>query len=203
KGLINVAVGDFNGDGYGDIVTGIAAGSAHVKVFNGKAIAQGNFNSMNPDAHLLSSFYAFDPKFGVGVNLAVGKVTGKNLPELVVAANVGNPHVKVISGQTIASGLFGTPADSKLLTNFFAYGLNFNVGASVAVGDITKSGFADIVTGATAGNPHVKVYNGKAIADGKFDPGKPDTSLRTDFFAYGLSFNVGVNVAIGDTSGTG
>jgi hypothetical protein len=202
-GLINVAVGDFNGDGYQDIVTGINSGSAHVKVFNGKALAEGTFDSMNPDANLISSFYAFDPKFGVGVNLAVGKVTGKPLPELVVSANVGNPHVKVISGQTIASGLFGTPGNSKLLTNFFAYGLNFNVGSSIAVGDLTKSGFADIITGATAGNPHVKVYRGQAIANGTFNTFKPDDSLRTNFFAYGLSFNVGVNVAAADTVGAG
>ncbi len=202
-GLVNVEMGDLNADGYGDIITGIASGAAQVKVFSGKTLSQGTLNMMNPDGALMSSFFAFPSQYNVGVNLAVGRVTGSSKPELILGANVGNPHVKVIPGQTIANGLFGTVADSKLLTNFFAYGLNFNVGTNVAVGDVAKNGFADIVTSANVGNPHVKVYRGQNIANGTFNSFNPDASLRAEFFSYGLNFNVGAYVAVGDVNADG
>jgi hypothetical protein len=203
NGLVNVTVGDINSDGYDEIVAGKATGSAELKVYNGKPLSQGTMNMMNPDNVLMSSFFAFNPQFNVGVNPAIGKITGAARPELVLGANVGNPHVKVVSGLTIANGVFGTLSDASLITDFFAYGLNFNVGTTVAVGDITSSGFADIVTSANVGNPNIKVYRGQSIANGTFNKFDPDASERADFFAYGLNFNVGAYVTIGDVNADG
>jgi hypothetical protein len=81
--------------------------------------------------------------------------------------------------------------------------LNFNVGAFVAVGDTTGSGFGDIITGASAGNPDVHVYSGQAIANHTFDRNHPEASLRDQFFAYGLNYNIGVAVASADFENTG
>src|SRR5262249_9722746 len=52
-GGVTVAVGDVNGDGIGDIITGTAHGAPHVKVFNGA----------NGDIALLFSFFAYDPAY--------------------------------------------------------------------------------------------------------------------------------------------
>jgi subtilisin family serine protease len=63
-GGVGVAVGDTDGDGLAEIVTGMGAGSVpHVRVFN-------------PDGTFVDSYYAFDPKFSGGVN--VGTISIKN-----------------------------------------------------------------------------------------------------------------------------
>jgi hypothetical protein len=203
-GGIAVAIGAVNGDGFPDLVTAPTAGNPHVKVYDGKAIAQGTFNPGNPDASLLTSFFAYGLNFNVGANVAVGDISGNGFADIVTGATVGNPQVKVYNGKAIAQHTFD-PAnpDASLLASFFAYGLNFNVGANVTVGDVNHDGFADVVTGATVGNPQVKVYDGKAIAQGTFDGGNPDASLLASFFAFGLNFNVGAFVAVGDVTGNG
>jgi uncharacterized protein (TIGR03118 family) len=202
-GPVSVAVGDVNGDGVPDVVTGAAAGSPHVKVFDGKAIRNRTFDQNNPDASLLASFFAYDLQFHVGVNVAVGKINGDSFADIVTGAAQGNPHVKVYNSAAIANGTFGQNPEANVLTSFFAYPLNINLGANVAAGDVTHSGFADLITGATSGNPHVKIFSGQAIARRTLSPHNPDASLRASFFAFGLNQNVGASVAAGDTTGTG
>jgi hypothetical protein len=203
-GGVSVAIGDVDGDGYPDLVTGATVGNPQVKIFNGKAFSDGSFNPSNPDASLLASFFAYGLNFNVGANVAVGDINHDGFADVVTGATVGNPQVKVYDGQAIAHHTFdGNNPDASLLASFFAYGLQFNIGANVAVGDVSHDGFADIVTGPTAGNPQVKVYDGQAIANRTFDNGNPDASLLTSFFAFGLQFNVGAFVAVGDVNGDG
>jgi hypothetical protein len=135
--------------------------------------------------------------------VAVGDVTNDGFADLVTGATVGNPHVKVYNGQAIAQRTFnaGNP-DASLLASFFAYDLSFNVGVSVAVGDVDGDGYGDVITGASTGNPHVKVYNGKAIAQGVFNYG-PEYYLLDQFFAYDVQSNVGVVVGAADFEGHG
>ncbi len=201
-GGVSVAVGDVTGDGYPDLTVGTITGVAQVKVFDGKAIALGTFNSFNPDASLLAQWFPFGTQYTVGVNVAVGDVSGNGYADVVTGATAGNPDVRVYSGKDIASQTFN-PAGASLVAQWFAYGLQFNVGANVAVGDVNGDGYADVVTGATAGNPHVKVYSGKAIATGAFQSGGAENNVLEQWFAYGLQFNIGVNVAVGDTNGDG
>jgi hypothetical protein len=111
-------------------------------------------------------------------------------PDLVVAANGSfqgdTPLVKVYDGRAFANGTFDSHnPDASLLTQFPAYDARYRIGINVSVGDINGDGYADIVTGANAGNPHVKVHSGKAIAQGTFDPHNPDASLLASYFAYG------------------
>jgi FG-GAP repeat protein len=68
---------------------------------------------------------------------------------------------------------------------WFPYALQFNVGANLAVGDVNFDGYADIVTGATAGNPHTKVHSGKDLATGAFKP--EGSSLLAEWFPYALA----------------
>ncbi len=201
-GGVSVAVGDVNGDGYQDIVTGATVGNPDVRVYDGQALANGSFNAANPNASLLAQWFAYGLNFNVGANVAVGDVNGDGFADIVTGATVGNPDVRVYSGKDIAQGTFN-PSGGSLLAQWFAYGLQFNIGANVAVGDVNGDGFADIVTGATAGNPDVHVYNGKDIADqaGSSSPANP--GLLAHFFAYGLQFNIGANVAVADVNGDG
>lgn len=200
---VNVAIGDVNGDGFPDIVTAAAAGNPHVKVYDGKAIANGSFDNLHPDNYLLAQFFAYGLQFNIGANVAVGDVINDGFADIVTGASAGNPHVKVYSGRAIAMGSFSSSnPDASLLTQFFAYGLQFNVGVNVAVGDIEGNGYADIVTAATVGNPHVKVYSGRSIA-ASVNPPSPDAFLLAQFFAYGLQYNIGANVAVADVNGDG
>jgi hypothetical protein len=199
-GIVTVAVGDVNGDGFDDLVVATATGASLVKVYSGAAIFGSAFKA-NPEGSLLAQFAPYDAIYPIGVNLAVGDINNDGYADIVTGAMAGNPHVKVYDGKGILTD--AGHADTHLLASFFAYGLNFNVGANVAVGDINNDGYADLVTGATVGNPHVKVYNGQAIAQGTFDGANPDASLLASFFAYGLNFNVGANVAVGDVDGDG
>jgi hypothetical protein len=199
-GPISVAVGDVNGDGYDDVVVGAGAGNPQVKVYDGRALATGTFNSNNPDTSLLAQWFAYGLNFNVGANVAVGDIEHDGYSDIVTGANVGNPHVKVYRGRDIATGTFD-PNGASVVAQWFAYGLSFNVGVNVAAGDVNCDGYADVVTGANVGNPHVKVYNGRDIATGTFNP--DGSSVLAQWFAYGLNFNVGAFVAVGDTNGDG
>ena len=199
-GGVNVAMGDVNGDGYPDLITAAAVVNPHVKVYDGKALANGSFVAANPDASLLASFFAYGLNFNVGANVAVGDIRGDGYADIVTGATAGNPHVKIFTGKDIAQGTFH-PDGSSLLAQWFAYGVQFNIGANVAVGDIRGDGYADIVTGATAGNPHVKIFSGKDLVQGQFQP--DGGSLLTQWFTYGLQFNIGAYVAVGNVTGDG
>jgi hypothetical protein len=201
-GGISVAVGDVNHDGFDDLITGTLNSIDLVKVFNGIAFANGTFRAGAPDGDLLiPAFDPFGAQFGVGVNVAAGDISNNGFADVVCGAASGNPDVRVYSGQDIANHRFNPILGVSLLTQFFPYALGLNIGANVASGDVTNTTFADLVTGPTAGNPDVRVYNGQDIARRVFNPNGP--GLLVQFFAYGLQFNVGAYVAVGDTTADG
>ncbi len=196
----NVAVGDVNGDGFADIVTGATVGNPDVRVFNGKDIAQGTFNPNG--SSMLVQFFPYALQFNVGANVAVGDLEKNGFADVITGPTAGNPDVRVYRGKDIATKTFN-PNGGSQVAQFLAFGLQFNIGAFVAVGDTTGSGFPDLIVGASSGNPQVKVYNGQAIAQGTFVSANPDASLRNQFFAFNMGTNTGVSVAAAefDTSG--
>jgi hypothetical protein len=195
-----VAVGDIEDDGYADIVTGAAVGNPHVKVYRGKDLTTGTFDPNG--ASVVAQWLAYGVNLNIGVNVAVGDVICDGYADIVTGPTAGNPDVRVYNGRDIAKGTF-KPTGASLLAAWFPYALNFNVGAFVAVGDTNGDGYGDVITGASAGNPDVRVYDGKAIATGTFDGGHPANSQLSEFFAYGLNFDVGAAVAAGDFETTG
>ena len=179
-GGVNVAVGDVNGDGVADIVTGAGPGGGpHVRVFN---FLDGRFTELGGHG-----FFAYDPAFAGGVNVAVGDVDGDGVAEIVTGAGPGGgPHVRVWS---LVGDAFVERAAS-----FFAYDPAFPGGVNVAVGDVTGDGMAEIVTGAgPGGGPHVRVFSlaGGAVTE------------VAGFFAYDPAFPGGVHVAAADLGGDG
>src|SRR5262249_8313459 len=163
--------------------TGATVGNPHVKVYNGKAIPTGAFNA-NPDSYLLASFFAYGLQFNVGVYVAVGDVDGDGYADIITGASAGNPHVKVYNGRAIAFGVFGIYPDGYLLDQFFAYDLQYNVGATVGAADFDGTGKAKIITGATAA-PHYRVVSGNA------------TGIKPPALFEGLSSNLQGGIFVG------
>jgi FG-GAP-like repeat len=95
---VSVTLGDVDGDGTVDVITGAGPGGPHVRVFSGV------------DLHELASFFAYDPAFQGGVRVAAGDVDGDGRADIITGAGPGGgPHVQVFSGR-----------DLSLLTSFFA-----------------------------------------------------------------------------------
>jgi hypothetical protein len=141
-GGVNVAVGDVNGDGIDDIVTGAGAGAGpHVRAFGlaGDSLTE------------LASFFAYDRAFMGGVTVAVGDLDGDGVADIVTGAGAGaGPHVRVFSMAD------GSPTES---ASFSAYDPAFTGGVFVAVGDVNDDGIDDIIAGPGPGGPgHVRGF---------------------------------------------
>ena len=138
RGGVRLACADINGDGYSDIVTAAGPGAGpHVKVFSGK------------DLSVLSSFWAFDPTFFGGVEIAAGDWNGDGPADIAAAAGPGvGPHVQVFDGRT-----------QDRLASFFAYDQSFRGGARLAMLDVDGDGLLELLSvPASIGAAHVKAF---------------------------------------------
>jgi hypothetical protein len=144
-GGVRVASGDFNHDGFADIITGAGAGGlGHVKVFDGNTGSE------------IKSFLAYGGGYSGGIFVAGGDVNHDSVADIITGTDSGfAPHVKVFDGASGAE-----------IRSFFAYDPGFTGGVRVASGDVNGDGFADIITGeGDAGSGHVKVFDGATGAE--------------------------------------
>jgi hypothetical protein len=94
-GGARVAAADLTGDGVAEIITGAGPGGGpHVRAFSlvGGVLTE------------VASFYAYDPTFTGGVNVAAADLTGDFVAEIITGAGRGGgPHVRVVdvSGVTV------------------------------------------------------------------------------------------------------
>jgi hypothetical protein len=96
SGGVRVAVGDVNGDGHDDLITGAGPGGGpHVKVFDGLSIVQDN-----PTPALLDSFYACnDGNDNAGVYVAAGQL-GLTLKAQVIVGK-GDSGTEIMGGNPV------------------------------------------------------------------------------------------------------
>jgi hypothetical protein len=168
RGGVRVAMGDINFDGVPDLVTAPGPGGGpDIRVFDGVTHA------------IINEFLAYDHAFTGGVFVALGDINGDNFLDIVTGAGAGGgPHVKAF---------FGT--NGVQISSFFAYAANFTGGVTVAAGDVTGDGIAEIITGAgPGGGPHVRVFNAAG-------------GVVKEFLAYDANFFGGIFVAAGDVDG--
>jgi len=179
---INFDIGDINGDGQLEIVTGTGSGGGpQVRIFSvtGKLVHAG--------------FFAYDKNFRGGVKVALGDVDANGSLEIITGAGLGGgPQIRIFSatGQVINNG-------------FFAFDKKFRGGVNVAVGDINGDGFAEIIAGPGRGAaPQVKVFDkfGKLLLPVffAFDSASRDgvEVAATDFDGDGLADIIATSSAV-------
>ncbi len=222
RGGIPVAVGDVNGDGTPDVITGVGRGGGPgVRVFDGISGAT------------LANFLAFDASFRGGVYVAAGDTNGDGTAEIIVGAGPGStPTVKIFPGlggaalatfdaydASFRGGVRVAAADvdgdrsAEIVTgpgantgpnvrvfnaagtmqkSFFAYDANFRGGVFVAAADVNGDGRADIITGPGAGSPPTVKAFNVA-----------DLAVLKELTAYSAAFRGGVHVGVADVTGSG
>ncbi|QEL13843.1 SdrD B-like domain-containing protein [Limnoglobus roseus] len=84
-GGVNLAVGDFDGDGKPDIIAGAEAGGGpRVMVFNGQSLA------------VMASYFAFDTSFTGGTRVAAQDVNGDGRSDIVVGSGAGRQAETIV-----------------------------------------------------------------------------------------------------------
>lgn len=137
-GGVNVASCDLDGDGESEIVTGAGySGGPHIRVFTREGIA-------TP-----TSFFAYDPAFRGGVNVACGDVTGDGQAEIITGAGItGGPHIRVFDAQ------------GNLLDEAFSGSASDKTGAFITLGDTNSDGQLEVIASPMGyAHPHVTIFD--------------------------------------------
>ncbi len=138
RGGVHVAIGDVDGDGREEIITGAGyGGGPQVRIFDYSGKVEGQF-------------FAYDRNFRGGVRVAAARISqgsgGK--ANIITAPGLGGgPHIKVFDNQ------------ARIKSQFFAYDKNFHGGVQITAADVDYDGLDEIITGAgPGGTPHLRVF---------------------------------------------
>jgi hypothetical protein len=205
---VYAAVGDIDGDGFGDIiVSGGGPGAPKVAGFSGAS----NFTT-----RLFDPFNAFPKKkFRGGVTVAVGDYNGDFQLDVVAAAGPsGQPRVRVFDGFGLLSGF----DNSDIIDDFLAFPEGNLRGLYVAAADTDSDGMAEIIVARNSAGltqaqlfdtqiarldvpPEVRIFD---FLGQNFNGALRVPTLA--FSAYGPNYDSGVRVggwSDGDVNGDG
>ena len=168
RGRVSLALADLNNNGQLEIITGAGSGGGpQVRVYN-------------LEANLVSTFFAFDPLFRGGIDIAAADTNNNGKAEIIIAAGSGGgPHLRIFD------------YSGKELSNFFVYNHEFKGGVKVASADLNNNGKAEIIVVPGYGmKPEVRIFNelGQKI---------------NSFLAYQTEYIQGLDVSASDSSKSG
>ena len=162
SGGVNLAVGDLDYNGYGEIVTAPASrGGPHIRIFNNQG-------------RVINQFMAFDKEERNGYQVAVAAVynsTKQSPSKIIVAPGPQmSPYLKIFNQQ------------GRLEWRFAPLGLNLAGGLAVLAGDLNQNGQPEIIAAPLiASQPEIKIYeNLKIIKDSIKLPGGPDSETAAN-----------------------
>jgi hypothetical protein len=174
KSGVYVASGDFNRDGFADIVVAPGAGQAG-PVVGYSGLTQAKLFSFSPFGASLK-----------GVTVAVGDVDGDKRPDLITGNATLGSQVKVF--RYTASGL-----SSAAYRTFSAMPLQYTGGVFVAAGDLDGDRKAEVIVGSNFSigyDSRVRIFNGA------------NNAVVRDFVAF-PAYRLGVRVSADDLDGDG
>ena len=172
RGGVRVAIGDVDGDGNMEIVTGAGPGGGpQVNVYG---ISQSGV------VILKSSFFAFSaPSFTGGIYVATGRTNADKYEDIIIGAGAsGGSRVQVYAGS--ANGVVTTST----LNDFFAYSPAFIGGVRVAAGDRDGDWIDEVIT-APASNAGYNIKSFKTNGKGN------SPTVVDNFFAFNNTTSVG------------
>jgi hypothetical protein len=186
-----IAVGDYNGDHYADLVVGAPAddvgpllphGAGSVTVISGY-----NYES-------LQEFYGHTENAHAGAAVAVADVDGVGKAAVIVGA----PDDDDVAHKTKDTGSVSVYG-SVLLAGFKAYGsvASARLGVAVAGGDINRDGHSDVLAGAPGDN------SGAPKAAGSVTVFFADATPAVKKYGAVANAGLGNSVAAGDVNGDG
>ena len=166
RGGARIAIGDVNGDGFGDLMIGAGfGGGPRVQLLNGLKAINGFPAQPVISDKLISDFYAFDSFLRDGSYLAIGDVNGDGLNELIFGPGDGGPlQVLVVNArQFLLDGQLTNP-----LARFTPSGMGGEgSGSRVAVARNGIGNQVNVVVGTGKGQAGVaKVYPGTSFTNG-------------------------------------
>lgn len=137
-GGASVAIGDIDGDGTGDIITGAGpSGGPHVRAFQG-----GTYE-------ILQDFLAYEASFRGGISVASADFNQNGQWDIVTGAGSdGGAHVRVFLDGNVSQ-------PSEYIVQSAAY----RGGVNVAAGNFHGNQFPELAVGANSGGSRVVIFN--------------------------------------------
>ena len=153
---LRVATGDFNGDGFDDVVVSTEHGRGPVEIFNGKTgnqleIPPGLTQPFGPKSGAFVASGDLGPAggfFSTAVTLGMPFADGHD--DLAFGSSLGGGAVRVANGQT----------GENLEPVFYPFGKSYHGGVRVAIGDVDGNGSQDLIVAQGNFGHQVKVYSG-------------------------------------------
>ena len=172
--------------------SGDSGGPAFLSTNSGLVIAGITSGSTDDSKFASIGSYARVSAFARAIDLIVGTPVDNRITTTNFAASPGagansfsSPNANIYDS-TVTNPT--TP-----VAQIEAYAPAFTGGLTIAMGDVNRDGFVDIITGpGPGGGPNIKVYSGADY-----------TTVLYNFFAFESTFTGGVTVASGDINNDG